>query len=43
MLVVEPDNLPVSEIFVSAMSYTPGGLHTHEDRTPFYDGGVRGG
>ena len=42
VLVVEPDYLPDSEIFVSAMTYTPGGLHTHEDCTPFYDGGVRG-
>ena len=39
---MEPDYLPDSEIFVSAMSYTPGGLHTHEDCTPFYDGGVWG-
>jgi len=31
---VEPNYLPDSEIFVSAMTYTPGGLQTHEDCTP---------
>jgi len=34
---VEPDYLPDSEIFVSAVTYTLGGLHTHEDCKPFYD------
>ena len=39
---MEPDYLLIPEIFVSAVTYTPGGLHTHEDCTPFYDRGVRG-
>ena len=39
---MEPDYLLIPEIFVSSMTYTPGGLHTHEDCTPFYDRGVRG-
>ena len=39
---MEPDYLPDSENFVSAVTYTPGGLHTHEDCIPFYDGGVWG-
>ena len=42
VLVMEPDYLPIPEIFVSAVTYTPGGLHTHEDCTPFRDRGVWG-
>ena len=42
MLVMEPDYLPIPEIFVSAATYTPGGLHTHEDYTPFRDSEVWG-
>ena len=42
LLVMEPDYPPIPEIFVSAVTYTPGGLHTHEDCTPFRDRGVRG-
>ena len=43
LLVMELDYLLIPEIFVSAMTYTPGGLHTHEDCTPFCDRGVQGG
>ena len=43
LLVMELEYLLIPEIFVSAVTYTPGGLHTHEDCTPFYDRGVRGG
>ena len=32
---MEPDYPPIPEIFVSTVTYTPGGLHTHEDCTPF--------
>ena len=42
LLVMEPNYLLIPEIFVSAVTYTPGGFHTHEDCTPFYDRGVRG-
>ena len=42
LLVMEPDYLPIPKIFVSAVTYTPRGLHTNEDCTPFRDRGVRG-
>ena len=43
LLVMEPNYLPIAKIFVSAVTYTPGGLHTHEECTPFHNGGVWGG
>ncbi len=41
MLVMEPDYLPIPNIFVLDVPYTQGGIHTHEDCILVYLGEPR--
>ena len=42
LLVMEPDYLPIPEIFVLAMFVPQEDFIPHEDYTPFHDEGCRG-